>query len=272
MTLSLSHPQALRTKLAAAFDSYSSVELGWRLGQLSDTPSTAFFIGYQAAMRCLDSNLSASKWAAFAVSEKGVRNPYQCQTFFNPNTGFLKGTKSHVMLASAGLDLVYILAKEVDSFPIALTLLKVDASSLQVEPAAMQPFMQELPHHAVSFSMQLPASAVFCVDAHQQANKPFRYWEDVHAGLALSGWLQNKLTRASKEIEHKALALMEVFRLNPYAYDLNGLDLLEQLIACAQTESIDLSSVYKKVWQRDTMLFKFSQVIRDQIRQKLLSD
>ncbi len=271
MVLSLSkRPQALRNQLATAFSLSSSADLSWQLGQLSDTPSTAFFIGYQAAMRCLDPSLPVGKWAAFLVSEKGVRNPFESRTVYDPSTSFLEGEKSHVMLAPSGLDVAYVLARKLVSSPVELVLLKIDAVSLQVGPINSQPFLLEVPHYPVKFSVILSSSAHFCDDAHQQANKPFRYWEDVHTALSLSGWLQAQLRLASKELEQTASALIQAFKESPHAYELTTLTLVEQLINKAQYESVNLADNYKEIWVRDTLLLKFSQAIRDKIRQNLL--
>lgn len=272
MLLSLSlQPQVLRTQLAAAFLELSSLELCWQLGQKSDTPGTAFFIGYQAAMRCLDPSLPTDIWAAFAVSEKGVRNPYECQTLFDPEIGLLQGQKSHLMLASRGLDKAYVLAKLKNVTPVELILVEVDAAVLQTEPAVEQPFMVDVPHQAVSFSVRLADSVVFCKDAHQQANKPFRYWEDVHIALSLAGWLQAQLAIASKELERKALALIQAFKENPNTYSLHTLELVEEVINCAQKDSKVLIGTSARVWQRDSLLLKFSQPIRDKVRKSLLT-
>src|SRR5690606_42155404 len=96
--LSLSQPQLLRQQLAAAFTQLPTVQLAWQLGQQADTPGTAFFIGYQAAMRCLDKQLPSDCWAAFCISERGVRDPRQMHTVINTDSGLRQGQKSHVVL------------------------------------------------------------------------------------------------------------------------------------------------------------------------------
>lgn len=271
MILSLSEqPQVLRTELAAAFSLNSGVDLSWQLGQLSDTLSTAFFIGYQAAMRCLDPNLPTHEWAAFAVSEKGVRNPFASQTIYDSATGLLEGSKSHVMLVSSGLDTAYVLAKKAGSIPVELVVLQVKASDLRAGPANPQPFLLEVPHCSVGFSTTLPKTALFCEDAHQQANKPFRYWEDVHTTLSLAGWLQAHLPTTSEALEQAVAELAQAFKKAPAAYSLTTLTLVEQLIESAQLEASKLAHEPKKLWLRDTQLLRFSQAIRNKIRQSLL--
>lgn len=267
MTLSLSQqPQALRRQLAAAFPLHSTIDLSWRLGQRADTPSTAFFIAYQAAMRCLVPSLAASEWAAFLVSEKGARNPYECHTRYNTETGLLVGEKSHVMLAASGLDTAYILAKKKNTLPVELLLLKTDASDLQVSTAVKQPFMLDVPHYAVSFSIMLPATALYLTNAHPQANKPFRYWEDVHVAIALAGWLQANTAVASLALEQAVLTLMQEFKQSPGAYCLKALNALEALLDQFEGVALGLPEQQRTLWQRDSMLFKLSQFIRDKVR------
>lgn len=271
MTLSLSkQPQVLRTELATAFSLNTGVDLSWQLGQLSDTPSTAFFIGYQVAMRCLDPKLPAHEWAAFAVSEKGVRNPFLSQTIYDSTTGLLEGNKSHLMLVSSGLDTAYILAKKIGSTPVELVLLKVETSLLRAGPTNPQPFLLEVPHHSVSFSTTLPKTALFCENAHQQANKPFRYWEDVNTTLSLTGWLQAHLPTTSEVLEQAVVELIGAFKKTPATYSLTTLTLVEQLIERAQLEASNLTHESKELWLRDTQLLKFSQAVRNKVRQSLL--
>src|SRR5690606_26242148 len=75
--LSLAQWQPLRAALATSLQSLSTPQLCWQLGQQCESPGTAFFVGYQAAMRCLDPALPATMVAAFCISERGVRNPWQ---------------------------------------------------------------------------------------------------------------------------------------------------------------------------------------------------
>lgn len=270
MTLSVSNqPQVLRQQLAAAFSQYSTSELSWQLGQLSDTPSTAFFIGYQAAMRCIDSSLPKESWAAFAVSEKGIKNPYESRSTYYPDTGELIGEKSHVMLANSGLNRVYVLAKQAKSNPVDLVLVAIESSALNVYPAKEQPLMQDVHHHAVCFSTQVTPDALLIHDAHNAINKPFRCWEDVHIGLALAGWLYHQLEQKSEQLKHDAEQLIEAFQANQSGYNLVLLNAVEQLIKTAQKESAGLSGESSKLWKRDSMLLVFSQRIRNKIREKL---
>ena len=270
MTLSVSNqPQVLRQQLAAAFVQYSTPELSWRLGQLADTPSTAFFIGYQAAMRCIDSSLKNDAWAAFAVSERGIKNPYESRTTYYPDTGELIGEKSHVMLANNGLDTVYVLAKLASTAPVKLVLVAIDASALEVYPAKEQPLMQDVHHHAVCFSTQVTPDALLIHDAHNTINKPFRCWEDVHIGLALAGWLYRQLEQESEQLIQCVEQLIHAFQECQGGYTLVLLDAVEQLIHIAQKESSGLTGERSKLWKRDSMLLVFSQRIRNKIREKL---
>lgn len=270
MRLSLKQqPQVLRSELAAALSVFPSVELCWALGKQADTPSTAFFIGYQAALRCLDPSLPPQEWSAFLVSEQGVRNPYASHSTYDPATGRLQGEKSHAMLVGEGLDSAYVLAKKQDSAPVELVLLKIEAASLQAGPLKAQPFLKDVAHYPVRFSVVLSSAALVSEEAHQEANKPFRYWEDVHVTLSLAGWLQAQLKTGNKELERAATDLMAAFKQSPSAYTLTTLAWVEELVGKAQAASEHLPPEAKKAWQQDSQLLTLSQAIRHKVRQSL---
>lgn len=264
VALSLIQPAQLRQQLAAAFTELPTVQLAWQLGQQADTPGTAFFIGYQAAMRCLDKQLPPDCWAAFAISERGVRDPRQMHTTFNTDSGRLQGQKSHVMLAGQGLDRVCIVARPAAAGENLLALW-LDASQLTMLPANPQPFLPDLPHVPVSFDTRLPASALFSTDAHRHCNKPFRYWEDVHLTLALAGWLQSQVAVDVALVD----AVQQAFARQPGYYDLAALDAVEALMAHLAQVAVGLSPAAAAQWQRDTVLLQFTAPLRAKIRQRL---
>lgn len=270
LTLSLSQPASLRQQLATALAQRPTAQLAWQLGQQADTPGTAFFIGYQAAMRCLDKQLPPDCWAAFCISERGVRDPRQMHTTFNTDSGRLQGQKSHVMLAGQGLDRVCIVARPAEAGENLLALW-LDATQMQVQPGKPQPFLPDLPHYPVGFDTQLPPGALFSSDAHRQCNKPFRYWEDVHLVLALAGWLLQRIKAAeqSEKIAEQAETLIGQFEQTPGYYDLATLDTLEHLLQYLQQVALSLPAEAASLWQRDTALLQFTAPLRAKIRQRL---
>lgn len=272
MRLSLKHKETLRRALAQAFSAQPDTALlCWQQGQQADNLSTAFFVGYQSAMRCLDSELPAHHWAALAISEKGIKSPFQCQTSFDAQNGALVGAKSHIMLANDGLDSLYVLAHLAQVEPVQLVLVQLSASAVNIERRPAQPFLLDVPHYAVSFNTFVQPEALYCVDAHRQANKPFRYWEDVHVVLAMAGWLEAQLGRSHCELDEKVQLLLAAFKAESRHYHLAALDAFDDLLVLLEKLAVQLSSVQWQEWQRDSMLLALTTPLRQQIRAKLLS-
>ena len=270
--LSLKHKAELRAALAWALaEQPDTALLCWQQGQQVDNLSTAFFVGYQAAMRCLDPVLPAFHWAALAISEKGIKSPFQCLTSFDAQSGALVGAKSHIMLADDGLDSLYVLAHLAQIEPVQLVLVQLPASAVQIEHRPAQPFLLDVPHYAVSFNALVQPEALYCVDAHQRANKPFRYWEDVHVVLAMAGWLQSQLFTVNHELTEQAQRLIAAFREEPRHYHLAALDEFENMLALLARLVSQLSDEQQQQWQQDTLLLKMTAPLRQQIRAKLLS-
>lgn len=268
--LTLAAPNTLRDTLSYDLQKHATTEVCWQLGQRSTTPSVAFFVGYQAAMRCLDSKLPSNSWAALLVSEKGVKHPSQMQTQFDVVTGELKGAKSHTMMANSGLNTVYIMAKTVEQEPEELVLLKVSAEVLTVLPAKPQAVMREVPHHEVQFACHLTQDDVYRFNAHETVNKPFRYWEDVHVLLALAGWMFSQLESQQAEVLAAAVRLQQAFAASPNYYTLESLDAVEKLLAVLQNSSAHLAAEASKIWQQDSMLFLMLKPIWQKIRSKFI--
>lgn len=263
--LSLSVSQLLRDELARSLQSQTTVALCWQLGRQASTPSTAFFIGYQAAIRCLDLSLPTDEWAAVAISETGVKSLFEIKTTYQSQR--LVGNKSHVMLANSGVDQIYVLARATED----LALLKIAASQVEVIGQNRQMIMPEVPHYQIAFDLEIQPAQVFCVNAHEAVNKPFRYWEDVHVSIAMAGWLQAKLKANNEGLEVAVQQLSREFIQHSQYFSLESLIALEQLLAFMEKTAENLQGEDKIAWQRDAMLLKFTQPIRDKIKNKLLS-
>lgn len=275
----------LRRDLAVSFRTLSSVETAWQSGLRADTPGTAFFCGYQAAMRQLDPQLAADAWAAFCISEAGLHSLRQMQTRFDNQTSCLNGEKSHVMLAERGLDWLYVVAASDDD----LLCVQVAADTAGVEPLAArkeQPFLPDVPHTPVRFSNVQITSGYRCDHAHQRLNKPFRYWEDVHVALAFSGWLvanivserelsvsahHENATGAVQALISAADHLAQCFNTQPQQYSLAALDALEALLICQDSLLPLLTEEARELWQRDRILLQLATAVRDKIRTALRS-
>lgn len=267
--LSFAQPAMLRAELSFGLQQLSTIELSWQLGQRSATPSVAFFIGYQAAMRCLNPKLATDAWAALLVSERGIKSPFAIKTNINLATLRLEGKKSYAMLAGAGLNKAYVMAKVLNSDPTELVLCEVPVAYLQSLPADVQPFMQDIPHHEVHFSVVLSKTAIFATDAHSTINKPFRYWEDVHVLLALAGWMQSQFDVPNNEIAQSVAQLQQCFLASREYYSLSALDAIEGLWQVLQQVGEELKQEAKAQWQQDAKLFFMLQMLWPKVRAKL---
>jgi len=272
--LSLQHKQALRSSLSELLKNSSTEAAAWQAGLLSETPATAFFCGYQAAMRCLDPSLATDIWTAFCISESGMRSLRDMQTTYSVNNG-LNGCKSHIMLVDQGMDRLYISAREenkAEADHLLCVTVNLPASGIEIIPATKpQPFLPELPHTPVRFSA-VKIDTVFSEDAHRQLNRPFRYWEDVHVGIALAGWLAGQFAEnnpASKRIQETTDILMAAFLLQPSAYHLPALDAFEALLQLMDDIAPRADKTVVELWQRDRILLQMMAPLRNKIRQSL---
>ena len=264
---------ALRQALAQNLTRHNSTECCWRLSQHTDSPSCAFFIGYQTALRHLNPQLSPTTWAAFVASERGIYNPFDYQTQYSPDTQTLQGHKSHIPLLGQGMDELYILATLADTHPVELVLIKVDASAVCHQEQVQQSFLQQVPHFQAAIHCQVSAKNLLFDNAHQRANKPFRYWEDIHITLALAAWFSANIQEPSaQEALHQAAHTLEHhFWQQPYYYILPTLDACEHLIHLMDKHTKQLPDSLQQQWQIDAHLFKLLTPLKQRIRRTLTS-
>lgn len=257
--------ETVRPVLQQLLLQYDPLNVAWLGGYRSATPGTAFFFAYQAAMRCIDPALEPDAIAAFVISERGMKSLSAMATCMNPD-GSLSGAKSHAMLADKGLNQLYVVARQEDD----LICCRVDrtAPGVAVVPTAKsQPFMPDLPHSPLIFD-HAPAD-LFCRDAHQQLNKPFRYWEDVHGLLAMTSWMCARLPQHAAELVAQASELAALYVADRRAYSLAALDKFEALLGTLEMVAAELPVAASKMWQRDKMLLVFTQPLRQRIRHRL---
>ncbi len=242
-----------------------TLNVAWQGGYQSATPGTAFFFAYQAAMRCVDPDLQPDAIAAFVISERGMKSLRTMATCVNAD-GTLSGAKSHAMLAKSGLETLYVVAREEEN--ILCYRLSRSAPGISVtDSSKAQPFMPDLPHFPLTFD-HAPAD-LFCADAHDRLNKPFRYWEDVHGLLAMTGWMCGQLAQPPQELTAGASELAILFRANGSHYSLAALDCFERLFALLESVARMLPPAANQLWQRDRMLLIFTQPLRQKIRSRL---
>lgn len=266
----------LRETFAKALTNNPLATSALALGQLSETPSTAFFFAYQLAVRHLDTTLTGQQFAAFAASESDIRDSREFQTRVVSNassTGesfLVTGRKSHVMLMDHGLlDFLYVLANDAEQ---QLKCVKVSTSAAGVteQPAAKpQPFVADVPHAPVVFDDALAVTDFIVADAHRRCFKPFRYWEDVMIMLAFSGWMMTHANGDCSALQTQAQHLSDCYQQHPDYYPLMAFDILDNLLHHLQQAGKQLPSDQQALWLRDSQLLQLGSVACTAARKKL---
>ena len=266
--LSVTTPYTLRINLARLLRTASPAEAAIIAGLRSDIPASAFLSAYQIAMRAVDPALPPEQWACLCVSEKGLRSLSEMETCIE--AGAVSGRKSHAMLASDGIDWLYVIARS--SSGLICQRVSSNAEGVSPQPAKPgQPVIPELPHHVVDFANSPVDAAFLAENAHEKINKPFRYHEDVMALLAFSGWV---LRVSEANINHQKLiecmqALACGYCASATGYDRSQLDAFDALIEELMQFSSHLSGKYQETWRRDRQLLLMGQKARDIIRSRL---
>jgi len=280
--LSVTSPYTLRLSLARLLRTEDRARVALLAGLRADTPGTAFLAAYQVAMRFVDPDLAPEQWAAFCVSEKGVRSLSSMATTLTQDT--LNGLKSHALLAGHGVDWLYVVARH--SMPdsasdpsgrsdkdAALTCVRVAPSRDGIELIASsgrQPFVPDVPHAAVRFQSVVIDPGYRVDEAHPRLNRPFRYHEDMLVLIALSGWVIRQLPAASvnPQLQASLAQVIADYRPESLGYDLADLDNFEQLAAQLVQASTALSGAAAQQWQRDKTLLMMGQPAREVLRQR----
>ena len=282
--------EKFRQKMATSFQqarinqsSRSNITLPYSaffLGAQSATPGMAFLSGYQAALRCLDPQCPNDQFAAFCVSEKGIKKPWDMQTQLRlvESDWFLSGRKGFVMLLPNVIDKLYVVAK-LDDGSLSCVRLSSDSVGLSVAESLNAPFIKDIPHAGIIFDqVVIEEGDILTKDAHEQANKPFRYWEDVHVTVAMAGWMLRNLSENSKIETFKSqlieliCQLIEKFEEQPEYYSLKGLNILDECHQCLEKLSLDLPKSALQVWKIDRLLLQMGYKIRCKIRLKLAKE
>ena len=269
--------QTFRQQFILGSQHYSSAFNAVYLGAQAATPGMAFLAGYQNAIRCLDVNCPSDALAAFCVSEKGVKQPWDMATQLSSigECNILSGQKGYVMLMPNELDRLYVVAKD-ESGQLCCVYLPSNSLGLSATEPLKAPFVEDIPHSGVNFDqVKISSEQLLCLDGHQQANKPFRYWEDVHVALAMLGWVLRQqieaggsLQKLSNEI-HLIEQLIASFEERPDYYTLGSITLLDQCHEMMDACSKNVSKSAQKLWLKDRLLLQMGQKIRHLIRAKL---
>jgi hypothetical protein len=275
--LQFSNIQTFRQHLASGFQQYTTVYNALYLGAQAATPGMAFLAGYQNAIRCLDPSCPDDELAAFCVSEKGIKKPWDMETCISSSQEgcYLNGNKGYVMLLPDELDRMYVVAKNAEG-QLRCLYLPANSSGVSVTEALLAPFVEDIPHAGVCFNQVLiPADQLFDIDGHQQANKPFRYWEDIHVALAMMAWMLRELIEKGQSLAQRddlvqsICQLIESFETQPDYYSLDSFLLLDESHEIMEKYSHSLSENSKKLWGKDRLLLQMGQKIRHLVRLKM---
>ncbi len=266
-----------RQQMRAGFQHYSTPLNAVFLGAQAATPGMAFLSGYQNAIRCLDKTCPVNELAAFCVSEKGVKKPWDMQTrLLAEADGYrLSGQKGYVMLMPDHLDRLYIIAKD-EADQLKCVVLSSTATGLEASEALNAPFVQDIPHAGISLDLvEIATAQLLKIDGHQQANKPFRYWEDVHVSLSVMAWMARESLNDGQSLEdldeltRLMCQLIEKFEEQPDYYSAESFPLLDECQELLERHSEMLKPESLEQWKKDRLLLQMGQKIRHLVRAKL---
>jgi hypothetical protein len=277
--LQFSDIHVFRQQLSTGFQSYSTAHNAFQLGAQSATPGMAFLAGYQNAIRCLDANCPNDELAAFCVSEKGIKQPWDMAThiLISDGTYYLNGQKGYVMLLPDELDRLYVVAKNSED-QLSCLYLPVNSSGVSATDSLSAPFVKDIPHSGVRFdNVLIPADQLFDIEGHQQANKPFRYWEDVHVTLSMMGWLSRELLENGQSFNDFAdmvqliSNLTKSFEEHPDYYSLESISWLDTSHEMMDHHAQYLSEEVRNLWLKDRLLLQMGQKMRHLVKAKILN-
>jgi hypothetical protein len=277
--LQFSDIQSFRQQLSAGFQSYSTGDNAFNLGAQSATPGMAFLAGYQNAIRCLDADCPNDELAAFCVSEKGIKKPWDMVTHISIADGSycLNGRKGYVMLLPNELDRMYVVAKNSED-QLCCLYLSVNSSGVSSTDSLSVPFVEDIPHRGVRFdNVLIPKDQLFDIEGHQQANKPFRYWEDVHVALSMMGWISRELLENGHSF-NDLTDMMEIindltksFEKHSGYYSLESISCLDKSHEMMNHYAQYLSAKVRKLWLKDKLLLRMGQKMRHLVKAKIVN-
>jgi hypothetical protein len=281
---SLSFPQItsselplFRQQMLLGYQRYNSSLNAIFLGTQAGSPGMAFLSGYQNAIRCLDKNCPPNELAAFCVSEKGVKKPWDMLTSIvaADDAYCLSGQKGYVMLMPDELDRLYVIAKD-EGQQLKCAFLSSASKGLTVTEALKAPFVEDIPHTGVGFNqVHIPEAQLLKIDGHKEANKPFRYWEDIHVSLSMMAWMlreglnNGKSLQDFEDLTRLMCQLNEKFEEQPDYYSAESFPLLDECQDVLENHSKKLSQASQKAWKKDRLLLQMGQKIRHLIRAKI---
>ncbi len=281
---SLSQPQLsysdlprFRQQLCSGLHAYSTLYNAVFLAAQAQTPGMAFLAAYQNTIRCLDADCPKDQLAAFCVSEKGVKKPWDMKTQLveaKPHS-LLTGQKGYVMLLPDELDRLYVIAKD-DVGQLKCVFLSTNQEGISITEGLNAPFVEDIPHSGIRFEKVVIAETqVMKLDGHREANRPFRYWEDVHISLAMLAWMLRECIEQGKKLAEldnlteQICQIIEKFEQQPDYYSSDIFSLLDQSHELLDEQCKSLSQASQRLWKKDRVLLQMGQKIRHFIQAKL---
>ena len=269
--------QNFRQQFMLGSQHYSTAFNAVYLGAQAATPGMAFLAGYQNAIRCLDVNCPSDQLAAFCVSEKGVKKPWDMATQLSSQGEHkvLNGQKGYVMLMPNELDRLYVVAKNEEG-QLCCVYLPSNSLGVSATEPLKAPFVKDIPHSGVSFDqVKISPQQLLDIDGHQPANNPGRYWEDVHVALAMLGWVLREQIESGKSVQELRGEIQLIEQLNasfetsPDYYTLDSIALLDQCHEMMDVGTKNVPENAQKLWMKDRLLLQMGQKIRHLVRAKL---
>ena len=269
--------QNFRQQFMLGSQHYSTAFNAVYLGAQAATPGMAFLAGYQNAIRCLDVNCPSDQLAAFCVSEKGVKKPWDMATQLSSQGEHkvLNGQKGYVMLMPNELDRLYVVAKNEEG-QLCCVYLPSNSLGVSATEPLKAPFVKDIPHSGVSFDqVKISPQQLLDIDGHQPANNPGRYWADGHVDLAMLGWVLREQIESGKSVQELRGEIQLIEQLNasfetsPDYYTLDSIALLDQCHEMMDVGTKNVPENAQKLWMKDRLLLQMGQKIRHLVRAKL---
>lgn len=276
--LSYSNISLFRQQFTKGINAYDTALNSVFLGAQASTPGMAFLAGYQNAIRCLDSECPNDQLAAFCVSEKGVKSPWNMQSKITAlDEGYyLTGQKGFVMLLPNDLDRLYVVAKDKEG-QLKCVFFSRQTTGLDITGSLNIPFIEDIPHGRVCFNdLYIPSSQLMPCDGHYEANKPFRYWEDMHVTLSMMAWMVRECVEEGRilhddfcDVIGLMVHLIEQFEVCPSYYSSEAFKLFDDAEEALENHSQYLSHQSLKQWKKDRSLMLMGKKIRQIVQEKM---
>ena len=181
------------------------------------------------------------------------------------------------MLLPADLDRLYVIAKD-QAEHLRCVHFQSNTTGIRLTEPLRAPFIEDIPHSGVIFdSLLISNNQLMPIDGHAEANKPFRYWEDVHVTLAMMAWmfrclfdLPEKTQQVlQQDLQQKMAQLVDQFETSPDYYGVKSFSLFEDCQAILDRCGNNLLPKQQKQWQKDRMLLQMGHKIRGIIKAKI---